>query len=552
MSVTRNKQIVEINEWFEKHGLKPILNVEKKTRIKITGSPINTFPPHIQLFSNLKELILSDNKITSVPESIGDLKKLKKLSIYTNEITSIPKSIGDLTKLESFVFDENKITSIPKSIGNLKNLTSLEFNETLITSIPESIGDLKNLKRLFCYGNKITSIPESIGDLTKLEILNISTNIITKIPESIGNLKNLKRLSCYENKITSLPESIGKLVKLESLMINDNKIKKLPKSIGNLQNLELITNDNELDNQFIKLKQERKMGVKLIEKSYLLKKHPLTEGQYIRRLRKKENWATEWQEMCRHLNKDYKLDELKEIASSLHLNVNNKSKREVCALLAIDFDSFQKKEGSKHIDVVKERGCTNPSSFIDGVEYDTIQDIELIEFEENGKKYCFTLEELDGLKKGSQDPKNPKRWRKPLNPYTNVKLQHHIWSELKKKQKAIKKKGDNKHKIHTLNLVFIDPEEKDKQDLKKIFDEFHKSHAYIRYDELLNLSKGNVKKLDLYLREKIGLRYSESIFKSYYVHGFKKAYLYLLNQMKQEIDKKAIGGTLNAFLEENE
>ncbi len=113
---------------------------------------------------------------------------------------------------------------------------------------------------------------------------------------------------------------------------------------------------------------------------------------------------TKWQTICSHLGKEFKLLELREIANQLGIATEGKSKRALCTALAQDYENFISRAK------VKERGCTNEESLL-GDAYDSLSDNEVLEYTENGQKYCFTVEEIKQL---SAD------WRtgKKLNPFT--------------------------------------------------------------------------------------------------------------------------------------
>jgi len=353
-------------------------------------------------------------KYANLTYSIEELKNLEELNLNSRDLTDLPEELDQLRNLESLTLNDNDFNHFSFEITQLYNLRYLELigGNSSISTLPKYIEDLVNLETLDLFAINLEKLPPQIGKLSKLRMLNLGANLLKKIPPQIGNLKNLEVLDLILNDLVDLPNEIGELKHLKLLNLEDNIMKKfkLPEEIGNIKNLQI--DDDKLHQVYLhqvylqhKKKNKEKgytSAVKQLEKGYLLKKHPLTEGQYIRRLRQKENWATEWQEMCRHLGKDYKLDELKQIASSLHLiseDIKIKSKREVCALLAKDYDAHQKRS----LPQIKKRNCHNPETLF-GDDYDTIQDIELIEFEENGKKYCFTLEELDGIKTNKKNP----------------------------------------------------------------------------------------------------------------------------------------------------
>ena len=88
------------------------------------------YDDYVNYLSNLKELYLEDNELTSLPDWIGTLTNLEDLNLNYNKLTSLPYSIGNLTNLKRLSLHNNKLESLPESIGNLKNLRylDLEYN----------------------------------------------------------------------------------------------------------------------------------------------------------------------------------------------------------------------------------------------------------------------------------------------------------------------------------------------------------------------------------------------------------------------------------------
>jgi hypothetical protein len=206
---------------------------------------LTTIPKEIKYLTNLKHLVLSDNKITAMREHIFDsLINLETLDFSANKITAIPEHIFDqLINLKELYLHNNEITSIPEHLfDSLTNLKHLSLSDNEITSIPEHIFDsLTNLKYLSLSYNQITSIPEHIFDhLTNLHSLYLSGNKITTIPEHIfDSLTKLLTLYLCDNEITAMPISILNCKLLRDVAFFNNPIERLDvrirRFIGNIR-----------------------------------------------------------------------------------------------------------------------------------------------------------------------------------------------------------------------------------------------------------------------------------------------------------------------------
>ena len=63
----------------------------------------------------------------AITPEIGNLTNLTNLYLSGNYLTSIPPEIGNLTNLTNLSLDGNQLTSLPPEIGNLTNLTNLQL-----------------------------------------------------------------------------------------------------------------------------------------------------------------------------------------------------------------------------------------------------------------------------------------------------------------------------------------------------------------------------------------------------------------------------------------
>lgn len=215
--------------------------------LDLSNNELTILPESIGQLINLQSLDLSNNELTILPETFGQLTSLQSLDLSNNGLATLPESFGQLTNLVSLNLSNNKLTTLPESIGQLINLQSLDLSNNELTTLPKSFDQLTSLQSLHLIDNKLTSLPEGFGHLVKLPSLDLSNNSLRTLPESIGQLNHLPSLDLSNNKLTTLPESIGKLANLPSLNLSNNKLITLPESIGQLTNLKsLDLSNNEL------------------------------------------------------------------------------------------------------------------------------------------------------------------------------------------------------------------------------------------------------------------------------------------------------------------
>jgi Leucine-rich repeat (LRR) protein len=193
------------------------------------------------------------------------------LGIEGEDITSMP----DLTRfknLKELYISDNKLTSLSCTLLP-RSVEILYCSKNKLSFLPE-LTRFKNLKQLYCSINKLSSLPNILPE--GLEILHCSSNKLTSLPD-LKRLKNLKELNCSNNQLNCLPTKLP--LSLETLFCFDNRLNYFPILPENIVNFYYPNNPicNILDdnnNSLIKIKQNIKIvnNFRYLYYSLLLKK----------------------------------------------------------------------------------------------------------------------------------------------------------------------------------------------------------------------------------------------------------------------------------------
>jgi len=125
---------------------------------------------------------LTANNIESIPEIFNSLSELKFLILNNNKIQKI-SNLENLTKLQKLELRGNKITKV-EGLNNLKNLTKLTLSCNLITNIEDNdFPQIDSLIELGLFGNYL-------GIENKKLEKNINDENINKLKGFIGMIKN--------------------------------------------------------------------------------------------------------------------------------------------------------------------------------------------------------------------------------------------------------------------------------------------------------------------------------------------------------------------------
>ncbi|KAG0555451.1 hypothetical protein KC19_12G170000 [Ceratodon purpureus] len=217
-----------------------VFEISDLVDLSLAGNRITSLPEDIKNLRALRRLGLAGNLLQELPEGIGNLQQLEGLWLHGNVLQSLPPQIGDLRQLRMLALAGNKLAQLPESISGLTNLQVLSVAGNKLCELPSGIGNLKALTVLAAYGNALRCLPESLTKLASLRDLWLQGNELEVLPESWGAMCSLKQFSLADNRLEVLPESIAELQSLETLWIYCNKLKNIPRSLATMKKLQYV------------------------------------------------------------------------------------------------------------------------------------------------------------------------------------------------------------------------------------------------------------------------------------------------------------------------
>ncbi|VVC95676.1 unnamed protein product [Leptidea sinapis] len=128
---------------------------------------------------------MDDNRVTTVLH--WNYRGFTEFPLQTLE--------GEESDITDIYLKENLISSIPNDIYKLRNLESLYFSGNDITELPREISMLRCLKCLDVSGNRLRYIPEELADARNLKFLILDENELCRLPLRLGELRTLRYLS---------------------------------------------------------------------------------------------------------------------------------------------------------------------------------------------------------------------------------------------------------------------------------------------------------------------------------------------------------------------
>jgi hypothetical protein len=155
-----------------------------------------TLPSEISQLTCVKQLEIKGTKIKLLGKDICKLTQLTNLRIVGNpSLGVLPKTIGNLTQLKELLLKQNSISSLPSGIGSLTALQRLDLSGNSLASVCPELGLLSQLEWLSLRGSRFTDIPSQLGALTSLTYLALDKNsALSRLPVSLCQLTKLTTL----------------------------------------------------------------------------------------------------------------------------------------------------------------------------------------------------------------------------------------------------------------------------------------------------------------------------------------------------------------------
>ncbi|XDD45368.1 leucine-rich repeat domain-containing protein [Leptospira sp. WS39.C2] len=170
------KEVVDANIWIEEHKEEKVLNLSNKE--------VGILPTSIGNLSNVEELTLQYDSLTTLPKEIGNLKQLRILNLFGNPLTDLPEELGNLQNLEVLLLGRTQLREIPPVISRLKHLKTLALDETKVQLTEADVDVIANLPHLeildLSLMREYKTLPKNLAKLSFLKQLVLQKTLLEK------------------------------------------------------------------------------------------------------------------------------------------------------------------------------------------------------------------------------------------------------------------------------------------------------------------------------------------------------------------------------------
>ena len=143
--------------------------------LDLSNNQLSSIPDAISKLTKLKIAFFSNNCFTAVPSAFKQCHNLYMLGLKANKIEKFDEDILP-TNIRWLILTDNKLKTLPNSIGKLTLLQKCTFAGNELTALPKEMANCRNLELFRLSANQLLKIPEWLLELPKLSWLAFSGN----------------------------------------------------------------------------------------------------------------------------------------------------------------------------------------------------------------------------------------------------------------------------------------------------------------------------------------------------------------------------------------
>ncbi|USW97901.1 protein kinase [Pseudomonas proteolytica] len=153
--------------------------------LNLSGNALSSLPDDLHRLPHLRVLFCSDNAFTELPACLGQCQQLSMVGFKANQIEHVPAAALP-SQLRWLILTDNRISQLPDALGERPLLQKLMLAGNRLEQLPASLAQCHNLELLRIASNRLTQLPQWLLTLPRLTWLAYAGNPV----ESAVDLAN--------------------------------------------------------------------------------------------------------------------------------------------------------------------------------------------------------------------------------------------------------------------------------------------------------------------------------------------------------------------------
>ncbi|MFC0519049.1 leucine-rich repeat-containing protein kinase family protein [Mucilaginibacter angelicae] len=143
--------------------------------LDLSFNNLSALPADFGRLQKLKTFFCSENQFTVLPEVLADCPLLDIAGFKSNQVETVPPGSIN-SNLRWLILTNNRVTGLPAETGNCSRMQKLMLAGNRLTELPASLSNCRNLELLRISANQLNEFPEWLLSMPKLSWLAFSGN----------------------------------------------------------------------------------------------------------------------------------------------------------------------------------------------------------------------------------------------------------------------------------------------------------------------------------------------------------------------------------------
>ncbi|NMY96110.1 protein kinase [Pseudomonas proteolytica] len=154
--------------------------------LNLSGNALSSLPDDLHRLPHLRVLFCSDNAFTELPACLGQCQQLSMVGFKANQIEHVPAAALP-SQLRWLILTDNRISHLPDALGERPLLQKLMLAGNRLEQLPASLAQCHNLELLRIASNRLTQLPQWLLTLPRLTWLAYAGNPVESAVDLVND-----------------------------------------------------------------------------------------------------------------------------------------------------------------------------------------------------------------------------------------------------------------------------------------------------------------------------------------------------------------------------